>query len=243
MNFQTLFKKAPMTTLLLISFVGLFAYQVLFAGVDASNPKSDDLIAWGANLLPLTLGNEPWRLLSSGFLHIGLMHLMFNCYAMYYFGQVAEPMLGSAKYLGLFLLSVVGGNILNNYLALDNALTHNISPNIAAGASGGIMGIGMALLIFALFKVRVGGVRLNLRGLLFMMAINLSYGFFVTGIDNAGHIGGAIIGAVLAIAYTLVWKSDKMLRNCIYWTVFLTVLLGFYGVWQDLHQQILPYLI
>lgn len=242
MTFKTLFQKAPITMLLLLSFVGLFAYQVLFDGVNANTPDSEDLIKWGANWFNLTIGNEPWRLVTSGFLHIGLMHLMFNSYAMYYFGQVAEPMLGPIKFLGMFVLSVVGGNILNSFITFNEVLTNSGVPNIAAGASGGIMGIGMALLIFALFKVRVGGVQLNLRGLMLMMGINLMYGFFVPGIDNAGHIGGAITGGLLALAFASVWKGNKMLQNCCYWLVFAIISVGFYMVWMSIHGQIVPYL-
>lgn len=244
MNFQTLFKNAPITTLLLLSFVGLFVYQVLFDGVNANNPNTADLIAWGANKLMLTVYDEPWRLLTSGFLHIGLMHLMFNCYAMYYFGQVAEPMLGSVKFLGLFLLAVVGGNILNSYITLNTVMANDLPIHytaVAAGASGGIMGIGMALLVFALLKVQAGGRRLNLSGLLLIMGINLMYGFVTTGIDNAGHIGGAITGGLLAFAFASVWRGSKILQNCFYWLVFVVILGGFYWVWLSLHGQILPY--
>lgn len=243
MNVQKLFKTAPMTTLLLGIFVGLFAYQVLFAGVDANTPAREDLLNWGANYFSKSMVTEPWRLITSGFLHIGLMHLLFNCYAMYYFGQVAEPMLGSVKFLLLFLLSVLGGNMLNSYVTF-NYITHNNLPitytSLSAGASGGIMGIGMGLLIFALFKVYAGGHRLNFKGLLLVMGINLMYGFIVPGIDNAGHIGGAMVGGVLAFVFTLVWQwQSKMLRNCFYFIIFFCIMIGFYLLWKSLNWQVL----
>lgn len=83
MTIQQLLKTAPVTTLLLISFIGLFVVQVL-SGADANNPSTEMLIKWGANALPFTMGDEPWRLVSSAFLHIGLMHLLFNGFAMYF---------------------------------------------------------------------------------------------------------------------------------------------------------------
>ncbi|MGP9710228.1 rhomboid family intramembrane serine protease [Psychrobacter sp. AOP29-E1-7] len=104
MTIQQLFKTAPVTTLLLVSFIGLFVIQVL-TGVDANNPSTENLLNWGANALPYTMNEDPWRLVSSAFLHIGLMHLLFNAFAMYFFGQVAEPIFGSAKFLVLFLLA------------------------------------------------------------------------------------------------------------------------------------------
>ncbi|MBH0096869.1 rhomboid family intramembrane serine protease [Psychrobacter sp. NZS113] len=205
MTIQQLFKTAPVTTLLLVSFIGLFIVQML-TGVDANNPSTEALLNWGANALPYTMQDQPWRLVSSAFLHIGLMHLLFNGFAMYFFGQVAEPMFGSAKFLALFLLSAIGGNLLNSYVTWQSLLEGTGQPGLSAGASGGIMGIGAALLIAALFKISVNGMVLNLKSLIFIMGINLVYGFAVPGIDNAGHIGGAITGLVIALAFAIAYR-------------------------------------
>ena len=206
MTIQQLLKTAPVTTLLLISFIGLFIMQVL-SGVDANNPSTEALLKWGANALPYTMDNEPWRLASSAFLHIGLMHLLFNGFAMYFFGQIAEPMFGSAKFLALFLLAAVGGNLLNNHITWQGILDGTGQPGLSAGASGGIMGIGAALLIAALFKISVNGMVLNLKSLIIIMGINLVYGFAVPGIDNAGHIGGAVTGLVIALAFAIAYRQ------------------------------------
>ena len=206
MTIQQLLKTAPVTTLLLVSFIGLFIIQVL-TGVDANNPSTAELLKWGANALPYTMDNEPWRLASSAFLHIGLMHLLFNGFAMYFFGQIAEPMFGSAKFLALFLLAAIGGNLLNNHITWQGILDGTGQPGLSAGASGGIMGIGAALLIAALFKISVNGMVLNLKSLIIIMGINLVYGFAVPGIDNAGHIGGAVTGLVIALAFAIAYRQ------------------------------------
>ena len=208
MTIKQLLKTAPVTTLLLVSFIGLFIMQVL-TGVDANNPSTEALLKWGANALPFTMTDDPWRLVSSAFLHIGLMHLLFNGFAMYFFGQIAEPMFGSAKFLALFLLAAIGGNLLNNHVTWQGILDGTGQPGISAGASGGIMGIGAALLIAALFKISVNGMVLNLRSLIFIMGINLIYGFAVPGIDNAGHIGGAITGLVIALAFAIAYRQRQ----------------------------------
>ena len=206
MTIQQLLKTAPVTTLLLVSFIGLFIMQVL-TGVDANNPSTEALLKWGANALPFTMGDDPWRLVSSAFLHIGLMHLLFNGFAMYFFGQIAEPMFGSAKFLALFLLAAIGGNLLNSYVTWQGILEGTGQPGISAGASGGIMGIGAALLIAAVFKISVNGLVLNLKSLILIMGINLVYGFAVPGIDNAGHIGGAVTGLIIALAIGIVHRQ------------------------------------
>lgn len=265
MTFQTLWKTAPITFLLIISFVGLYIIQVV-TGVDANNPNTQDLITWGANALPFTMGNEPWRLISSAFLHIGLMHLLFNTFAMYFFGQVAEPMFGHGKFLAIFLLSAIGGTLLNNYVTWQALINEGAKFAISAGASGGIMGLGGALLVAALFKVSAAGMVLNLRSLVFIMGINLVYGFAVPGIDNAGHIGGAITGAILALPMALAYRKrlsatsipsnvaapyavkhmtsvDSTAKpNAVWqllpWLAILAVAVGFYFWWLDIHQQI-----
>ena len=206
MTIQQLLKTAPVTTMLLVSFIGLFIMQVL-TGVDANNPSTEALVRWGANALPFTMDNEPWRLVSSAFLHIGLMHLLFNGFAMYFFGQIAEPMFGSAKFLALFLLAAIGGSLLNNYVTWQGIVDGTGQAGLSAGASGGIMGIGAALLIAALFKISVNGMVLNLKSLIFIMGINLVYGFAVPGIDNAGHIGGAITGLIIALAFAIAYRQ------------------------------------
>ncbi|WP_435978944.1 rhomboid family intramembrane serine protease [Psychrobacter sp. DM4] len=206
MTIQQLLKTAPISTLLLVGFIGLFIVQVL-TGVDANNPSTEALLYWGANALPLTMVDDPWRLVSSAFLHIGLMHLLFNGFAMYFFGQVAEPMFGSAKFLALFLLAAIGGNLLNSQVTWQGILDGSAQPGLSAGASGGIMGIGAALLIAALFKISVNGMVLNLKSLILIMGINLVYGFAVPGIDNAGHIGGAITGGIIALGFAFAYRQ------------------------------------
>ena len=255
MNAKILFRIAPVTVILLVLFVSLFVLQVV-TGISIDEPNSGDLIKWGANVLPLSMGNEPWRLVSSAFLHIGLMHLLFNAFAMYFFGQAAEPMFGHAKFLLIFLLSAIGGNILNNYLGWQSILNAGALPAISAGASGGIMGLGGALLIASVCKMTVGGMRLNLKNLAFVMGINLLYGFAVPGIDNAGHIGGALTGAILgfAIAYPHltgttnapvsppIAKQSKTSASTIsvltFWVVAFILIIIFGWIWLDIHQQI-----
>ncbi|MCK6157565.1 rhomboid family intramembrane serine protease [Moraxella osloensis] len=197
----------PITLALVVMCVGVFALQ-LFFGVNPTNPTNQALIAWGANFLPFSLGEAPWRLVTSLFLHIGFMHLLFNMFALYYFGQVAERMFGAVNFLALFLLSGVGGNLLNNYLGLHSVMAGE-PPIISAGASGGIMGIGMALLVTALTKTSFNNFALNFRSLLIVMAINLSYGFLVGGIDNASHVGGAMIGGLLGMVYVMQYRAIR----------------------------------
>lgn len=241
-------REFPMTLGIMGVCLGLFIWQVM-TGVDASHPYNADLVKWGANFLPYSLGNQPWRLVTSLFLHIGVLHLMFNLFGLYYFGQVAERLFGSFNLLLLFIFSGVGGNLLNNYLGLQALLANDI-PAVSAGASGGIMGIGMALLTVAVLKKSINGMQLAAQSLIWVMAINLGYGFLVSGIDNAGHVGGAVTGGLLAGAFirqygdkNLTTVSRHTRKSLFSWqghqTLFLSYLLLtalFLTIFWQLHQ-------
>lgn len=203
-----------MTTLLMALCIGLYIIQVV-SGVDPANPTSQDLLNWGANWLFYSFGAEPWRMITSVFLHIGFMHLAFNSYALYLFGQLCEHLLGKWFYLLVFILSGIGGNMLNNSyttLMLASQGTSPIVP-VSAGASGGIMGLGAALIVLAACKAHPPSVRLHLKALLWIMGLNLAFGFMVPGIDNAAHIGGAITGAIMAAIYAGCYRAANQKKT------------------------------
>ncbi|WP_227543397.1 rhomboid family intramembrane serine protease [Moraxella cuniculi] len=225
MNIKMLWQAAPVTLLLIAGFVLVMVIQSLL-GVRIDDPSMADLLRFGANFLPATL-HEPWRLVSSGFLHIGILHLLFNSFAMYYLGQAAEMILGGLRLLGLFLLSVMGGSLLVNYEAWQMWQLGKM-PTLTAGASGGIMDIGAFLLILAMCKTPVGYV-LNTKGLAITMAINLLVGFAVDGISNAGHIGGSLVGVTAGVLYALLHRFAK--HQWLPWVISAVVLASIYA-WQ-----------
>ena len=227
------FKRAPLAVIMAGSFVALFVLQVL-TGMDVNEPTLDDLARWGANAFPLTMGTEPWRLISSAFIHAGLTHLLFNALAMYIFGLTAEPLFGRVQFLAIFLLSAIGGGLLNSHLTWQ-ALLNGEPYYIAVGASGGIMGLGAALTLAALNKLPMNGSQLNTRSLIVLMGINIGYCFLIPGIDNAAHIGGALTRALIALAFIAGYR----LRNrWLSWVVIALTAAGFYWYWQSLHNEI-----
>ena len=234
MNIQNLLIKAPITLLLIVIFVGFALYQ-LTQGVSMDNPSTNDLLRFGANFLPLSLTHEPWRVISSVFLHIGIIHLLFNGFAVYYFGQITEQIIGKWQFLMLFLLSALGGNLLNLFITWQDVQAGG-SVGLSAGASGGIMGLGAFLLALAVLRAPTMFV-LNTKSLFFVMAINLLMGFALPGIDNAAHIGGALIGALFGMMVSLVLKSK--LSRAWFWKMSVIVAAVFGVVWWQLHTQVL----
>lgn len=210
-------KTTPITLTLIVLIVGYFVLQVVM-GVSPESPTNLDLVRFGANFLPMTTTTDPWRLLTAGFVHIGIMHLLFNAFALYSLGQSCELILGKWRYLAVFLLSIVGGNLLSlshTLYRIEDGITIN------AGASGGIMGLGALLLVISLSSHRLARF-LDKKMLAILLGINLVMGFAIDGIDNAGHIGGALTGALLGASIGFFPKGFVALS---------TLMMVGFGVW------------
>ncbi|MDQ8936094.1 rhomboid family intramembrane serine protease [Acinetobacter rudis] len=204
-------------TLMAINII-LFVWQIL-TGVDANSPSTADAIRWGADYAPLTYLQEPFRLFSSMFFHFGFPHLMFNMWALYVFGNLAEHTFGRFYFLCLYLLAGIMGSLFSGYIDIYNSiemLKHfdpDLFPRVSAGASGAVMGIGGALTALSFFpRLARQQLALDKKSLLLIMGINLAFGFFTSGINNAAHIGGMLMGAILAIAWYAIehFKLNKL---------------------------------
>lgn len=195
--------------------VGLFLWQVL-TGVNITSPSLVDAIHWGADYAPLTFLEEPTRLFTSMFFHFGLIHLMLNMWALYIFGSVAEQLLGRFYYLGLYILAGLMGSLLSAFIDIQNTVQllqtndPKLFPTVSAGASGAVMGIGGALTILSLLPILPKQrFILDKKTLVMVMGINLFIGFTMPGINNAAHIGGMLMGAVLAA----IWYMGQRLHK------------------------------
>lgn len=173
--------------------IGWFAVMVAL-GVSITSPDAFDLRPFGASFGPLTLGGEWWRLLSATFVHVGLFHLAVNMWALWILGVLAERMFGNFTFLTIYLLSGLGGSVAS--VAWHPEVT-------SAGASGAIFGIVGALVAF-LYLGHISIPRRLLRdlqrSLLIVIGLNLFFGAVVPGIDNAGHLGGLVVGLVTGAA-------------------------------------------
>ncbi|MGC3819870.1 rhomboid family intramembrane serine protease [Acinetobacter sp. G11] len=144
------------------------------------------------------------------------IHLMLNMWALYIFGSVAEQLLGRFYYLGLYILAGLMGSLLSGFIDIQNSfelLQSNdptLLPTVSAGASGAVMGIGSALTVLALLPgLPKQRFILDKKSLLMIMGINLLIGFTIAGINNAAHIGGMLMGAVL----TIIWYVGQRIHK------------------------------
>jgi rhomboid protease GluP len=189
--------------------VAVLALMVL-SGVSPFSPTGEHLLNWGANFGPYTLGGEWWRLLTSTFVHIGIIHLALNMQCLWRLGNLTERLFGNWAFLLLYILSGLGGSIVSLWW----------NPNtIGAGASGAIFGIAGGLAVFlCLTKLPVPRAVIQgaLTSTLLFVGYNLLYGFTSSGIDNAAHIGGLVTGAVVGALLSRPLppsKTHSRLRN------------------------------
>jgi membrane associated rhomboid family serine protease len=177
----------PLVTYTLIG-VNVLAYLgTLISGASATGSLGGDtLLRKTALFAPAVADGEWYRIITSGFMHYGFFHLLFNMYALYLLGQMLEPAIGSLRFSLIYLVGLVGGAI--------GALI--LSPNaFTAGASGAVFGLmGAAVLV-----MRSRGVNPFESGLLIWLGLNLAITFTVSNISVGGHIGG-LIGGTLAAA-------------------------------------------
>lgn len=153
--------------------------------------------------------NKPewWRLATSVFLHFGWAHLFNNMLVLLYLGGLAEHCLGKWRFLGVYLISGIGANIVSVwwYVHQDELLV------ATAGASGAIFGIaGLLLAIILLSKGRFQ--KITLRQLILMMFFTLYHGFAESGVNNCAHIAGGVIGFVCGIFIVLSMRRKAAKR-------------------------------
>ncbi|MGB3737101.1 MAG: rhomboid family intramembrane serine protease [Ilumatobacter sp.] len=132
-----------------------------------------------------TSGNEWYRLITSGFLHYGVIHIAFNMYILFMLGNMLEPQLGRIKFASIYFASMLGGSA--------GALL--LEPNgLAAGASGAVFG----LLGAAAVGMWHQGINPFSTGVGRLLLINLAFTFFWPNVSIGGHLGGIVAGAICA---------------------------------------------
>ena len=146
------------------------------------------LIECGANVGSLVKNGEVYRLISYMFLHAGIFHIFFNMYSLYIVGPQVENFFGKWKFLLIYMISGISGGLLS--IALNGEI-------ISVGASGAIFGLFGALLYFGYnYRGYIGSIIKS--QILPIVIYNLLLGFFISGIDMWGHVGGLIGGVITA---------------------------------------------
>jgi rhomboid protease GluP len=215
----------PVVTWVLLGLVGAaFLAETALGG----STDTEVLVRLGAKVTALIAAGEYWRLFTAMFLHIGIMHLFFNGYALLAIGTELERLFGPGRFTAIYLLAGLLGNL----------ASYAFSPHLAAGASGAIFGlIGALAAFFLLHRERLGSWgRSRLANIAFLIAINLFFGFTQPGIDNLAHLGGLLGGLGLGWALSPRYHIDPTRLELVdgnrlarYWPALAVTVLVFTG--------------
>lgn len=195
---KNVIKESPVTIFLLaLTTLVFIAMQVIYFGNATSNQaifNTGGMYGAYVSLFPSQL----WRLVTPIFIHIGWEHFFFNALTLYFVGQIAEQIWGHHKFLALYVLSGIVGNIFTLFF----------TPNvIAAGASTSLFGVFAAIMVAGYFGRNPYLKELG-RNYQALIIVNLIFNLFTPSIGIAGHIGGLVGGVLCAIFLpTLVEKN------------------------------------
>lgn len=169
------------------------------------SPGNASIFTLGAKE-PVAIANgEIWRLITPIFIHIGIIHFLFNSYILYFIGNQLESLLGARRFLVIYLGSGLLGNVASAVM----------TPVLSAGASSSIFGLlGCGFYIERTIRMRLekdSGVKGGSKAYAMTILINLVFGLVVPFIDNAAHVGGLVGGLLLTIG--LVHTGSAKLTN------------------------------
>lgn len=209
------YRQSYMTISILVVLFGVFIFETLNGGSE----NTATLLKMGAmNNLAVAQG-QWWRLFAAQFLHIGIMHIASNAVMVLYMGQYIEPLIGHFRFLMIYLLSGIGGNLLSFALGNDN--------NLSAGASTALFGLFGAMIALGLANRNYPAISFLSRQAFALAFINLALDIFMPSIDILGHLGGLISGYLL----TVVIGSNKLNNYNTLWKISALVALVIYTLW------------
>ena len=168
------------------------------------NFDTPTVVHWGADFGLLTLSGEWWRMLTSTFLHGGIIHIAVNMWALRNLGYTAELFYGRRNFLIIYLLSGLAGSA--------GTLVWN-PARVSVGASGAIFGVAGALAALVYFKklpVDRAVLRRDIGSIGGMILVNLFLGASIGIIDNSAHVGGLLAGTILGFALpAMIFRAER----------------------------------
>ncbi|MFP5021154.1 rhomboid family intramembrane serine protease [Pseudonocardia phyllosphaerae] len=176
----------PLITPALIA-VNVAVFVLTVVQARSLNDNADSALFDAGALVPNLVGaGDWWRLVTSGFLHIGPIHLALNMFALWIIGRDVETALGRGRFLGVYALALLGGSAAVMFFGTASEGT--------AGASGAVFGL-MGALAVLLRRMRIPAGQVFV-----VIAVNVFISFTIPGISWQGHLGGLVTGAVTAAA-------------------------------------------
>ncbi len=219
-----IWNKTLVTTILVGINLVVYLWMMIRFG---TTTEVEPLLKAGANFAPFIIYNQEWyRLITAAFIHIGGTHLLMNMIVLYFLGIEIEPIMGSFRFLILYFVSAIGGNV----------LSFAFNDNVSAGASTALFGMFTAMLTLSSIYPDNHYLKSRAWSMGFVLAFNIVLGLVNQGVDNFGHIGGALFGALItyAIETPIASNSKRLYRILALVSVF--ILFGLF-VWYGFYSR------
>lgn len=186
---------APMTSALIA--INLLVYIAMAVSSREMDFSIATLIRWGGDFAPYTRNGEWWRLLSSTFVHGGLLHVTLNMWCLLMLGPLAELAFGKLPYFVAYLATGICAS-------LTSVLHH--TDQVSVGASGAIFGVaGLLITPLALKRLTIYSTSKTsaLKMLVQFALLNLVIGYVIPFVDVSAHVGGLVSGLVIGLLFAL----------------------------------------
>lgn len=217
-------KQRTIATIVFLAIQVVIFLLMTFAGGSTSIVN---LIIYGAKFNPAILAGQFWRFITPIFIHIGFMHILLNSITLYYLGSQLELLYGSWRFVLIYLLGGIMGNVTS--FAFSNA--------ISAGASTSLFGLFAAAVVLGRLYPYNPALKSMAQGFTILIVLNFLSGLGSSGIDNWGHFGGAVGGALAAVFVPVprLVSAPKGTRiKAIVAYLVVTALLIMFGFWRHL---------
>jgi rhomboid protease GluP len=229
-------QQLSITNIIIALNVIVYVFMVL-NGVPAVSPSGFQVLRWGADFAPLTLGGQFWRLLASNYLHFGIIHIAANMWCLWGLGKLTEAFYRRGDYALLYTFTGLCSSLLTVIWK-----PHGVSAG-ASGAIFGITGVMLATLQWGKLPIVPEVKERILKGVFQFAALNLFFGAIQPHVDNAGHIGGLLSGIIIGIVFGGRLDDSEASRRyrrvawLFLWMVFLVSLFSAFAMWNGVSVQ------
>jgi rhomboid protease GluP len=185
----------------LLLYVNLVVYVLMMITTgDVVQFETRDLIRWGANDSFKTTTGEWWRLVTSGFIHASIYHLIFNAVGLVVAGLFTETVISTRRFVLIYFLSIIAASLTSTWCHQET---------VSVGASGGIFGLyGLLVALLITKSIKSRSWLLLLSFVIAYIGIQLLIGL-LPGIDNAAHVGGLICGFVIGLIASRIKQAPR----------------------------------
>lgn len=230
-NRRSLIAAMPVTNAIIAANAFVFVAMTV-SGASPIDPQTADLARWGANTGLQTILQQPWRMWTSNYVHIGIIHIALNMWCLWSLGVLAERIFDRWTYFLTYTACGIAGSLAS--LGLH-------PQRFGAGASGAIFGLAGAL-ISALYlghlPIPPRALKSTLKSLVLFAIYNLSFGAVVPAIDNSAHLGGLLCGLILGAVLARHLTSPPEERNSWKRWVFILCAVVLFGIFELIRQSV-----